>query len=104
MLLKKFKSLLGIKTFKKNIFRIQANNSIMCRYFCIGFIDFMFAGKTLIDYTILFSPYNFEKNDNVTLSILKMNKYSTIEAIDTSNLSDQTKFRLNEIIEIEDVF
>ena len=31
---------------KINIFRIQSNNSIMCGYFCIGFIGFMFAGKT----------------------------------------------------------
>ena len=28
-----------------NIFRVQANNSIMSEYFCIGFIDFMLAGK-----------------------------------------------------------
>ena len=33
-----------------------------------------------------------------------MNKYSPIEAIDTSSLSDQTKFRLNKIIKIEDYF
>ena len=33
-----------------------------------------------------------------------MNKYSSIEAINTSSLSDQTKFRLNEIIKIEDYF
>ena len=33
-----------------------------------------------------------------------MNKYNSIETVDTSNLSDQTKFRLNEIIKIEDYF
>ena len=33
----------------------------MCGYFCIGFIDFMLAGKTLIDYTNLLSPCDFEK-------------------------------------------
>ena len=55
----------------RNIFRIQSNNSIMCGYFCIGFIDFMFAGKTLIDFTSLFSPYDFEKNDNIILSYFK---------------------------------
>ena len=41
-----------------NIFRIQAYNSIMCRYFCIGFIGFMFKGKSLKDFTNLFSPNN----------------------------------------------
>ena len=44
-----------------NIFRIQAHDSIMCEYFCIGFIDFMFAGKTLTEFTNLCSPNNFKK-------------------------------------------
>ena len=59
------------KNIKTNIFRIQANNSIMCGYFCIGFIGFMLAGKTLIDYTNLFSPYDFDKNDQIILSYFK---------------------------------
>ena len=28
----------------------------------------MFAGKTLIDFTSLFSPYDFKKNDDIILS------------------------------------
>ena len=51
-----------------NIFRIQAYDSIMCRYFCIGFIDFMLAGKTLTEFTNLFSPNNFKKNDDIILN------------------------------------
>ena len=43
----------------------------MCGYFCIGFIDFMLAGKTLIDYTALFSPYDFNKSDQIILSYFK---------------------------------
>ena len=39
----------------KNIYRIQAYDSTMCGYFCIAFIDFMLNGKSLLDYTILFS-------------------------------------------------
>ena len=42
-----------------NIFRIQAYDSIMCRYFCIGFIGFMHAGKTLTEFINRFSPNNF---------------------------------------------
>ena len=42
-----------------NIYRIQAYDSIMWGYFCIGFINFMFNGKSLKDYTNLFSPNNF---------------------------------------------
>ena len=49
---------------KTNIFRTQAYDSIMCGYFCIGFIDFMLKGKSLTDYTNLFSPNDFKKNDN----------------------------------------
>ena len=37
----------GNKNIKTNIFRLQEDNSIMCGYFCIGFIDFMLAGKKL---------------------------------------------------------
>ena len=41
-----------------NIFRIKANDSIMCGYFCNGFIDFMLAEKTLTGFTNLFSRNN----------------------------------------------
>ena len=64
---KEIKRFIGHKDIKANIFRIQAYNSIMCGYFCIGFIDFMFVNKTLIDFTSLFSPYDFEKNDKIIL-------------------------------------
>ena len=56
-----------------NIFRIQAYDSIMCGYFCIGFIDFMLAGKTLTEYTNLFSPNNFKKNDDIILNYFMSN-------------------------------
>ena len=51
-----------------NIYRIQAYDSIMCGYFCIGFINFMFNGKSLSDYTNLFSPNDFNKNDEIILN------------------------------------
>ena len=50
------------------IFRIQANNSVMCGYFRIGLIDFMLAGKKLTDFTTMFPPYDFKKNDSIILS------------------------------------
>ena len=59
------------KNIKVNIFRVQANDSVMCEYFCIGFIDFMLAGKKLTDYTSLFSPHDFKKNDDIILSYFK---------------------------------
>ena len=39
----------------------------MCGYCCIGFIDFMFKDKSLLDYTNLFSPLDYEKNDKIIL-------------------------------------
>ena len=56
---KEIKAFIGNKNIKTNIFRIQAFDSIMCGYFCIGFIDFMLGRKTLTDFTNLFSPNNF---------------------------------------------
>ena len=51
----------------RNIYRIQAYDSIMCGYFCIGFINFMFNGKSLTDYANLFSPNDSNKNDDIIL-------------------------------------
>ena len=47
---------------------MQADTSIMCGYFCIGFIDFMFGERSLIDFTSLFSPYDLKKNDKIILN------------------------------------
>ena len=65
------KKFIANRNIKANIFRVQANNSVMCGYFRIGFIDFMFANKTLTDYTNLFSPNDFDKNDQIILSFFK---------------------------------
>ena len=61
-------SALHNKYIKTNIFRIQEYDSIMCGYFCIGFINFMLAGKTLTEFTNLFSPNNFKRNDDIILN------------------------------------
>ena len=61
--------------YKANIFRIQAYDSIMFGYFCIRFINFMFKGKSLTDYTNLFPPKNFKKNDNIILNYFMSNTY-----------------------------
>ena len=51
-----------------NIYRIQAYDSIMRGYFCIGSINFMFNGKSLTDYTNLFPPNDFNKSDDIILN------------------------------------
>ena len=50
---------------------MQADNSIMCGYFSIGFIDFMLAERSLIDFTSLLSLYDFKKNDDIILTYFK---------------------------------
>ena len=61
------------KNIKTNICRIKAYDSIMCVYFCIRFIDFMLAGKTLTKFTNLFSPNNFKKYDDIILKYFMTN-------------------------------
>ena len=68
---KEIKKFISNKNTKTNTFRIRAYDSVMCGYFCIGLIDFMFKRETLTEYTNLFPPYDFKKNDNTILSYFK---------------------------------
>ena len=64
---KEMKKFRGNKNTITNIYRILAYDSVMCGYFCIGFIDFMLKGKSLLHYTNLFSPNDYERNDTTVL-------------------------------------
>ena len=55
------------KSIITNIYRIQAYNSIMYGYFCIGFMDFVLKGKSFLEFTNLISPNKYEKNDKIIL-------------------------------------
>ena len=56
---KEIKNFTNNKNRIANIFSIQAYDSVLCGYFCIGFIDFVFKGNSLTNFTNLFSPNNF---------------------------------------------
>ena len=58
---KEIKKIVDDKNIIANIFRIQAYDSVMGEYFCIGFIDFMFKENRLTDFINLFSPNDFKK-------------------------------------------
>ena len=60
------------KSITRNIFRIQDNESIMCGFYSIAFIEYMLPGKTLLDYTNLFSPNDYKKNDKIIYKFLKI--------------------------------
>ena len=64
----------------RNIYRIQACDSIICGYFCTGFIDFMLKGKSLLDYAKLVSPDDYEENDKKILQIIG-GKYRNFEKL-----------------------
>ena len=98
------KEFVGNKKIKDDIFRVQANDSVMCGYFCMGFIDFMSAGRKLNYYTIFFLHMILRKTIIQFCHISVMNKSNSIEAIDKTNLTNQTKFRLDEISKIENYF
>ena len=72
--IKKFiKGTIDNKNIIANTCRIQAYDSVMCVYFCIGFIDFMLKGNSLTDFTNLFSPNNFKKIDDIILNYFLTN-------------------------------
>ena len=62
----------------------------MCGYFCIGFINFSLKGKSLLDYTILFSPNDYDKNEKIILkrfqSLKKWKNYIVLFAVSIENL------------------
>ena len=66
-LLKKVKG----KSITHNIFRVQDNESIMYGFYCITFIGYMLAEKTLLDYTNLFSPNSYKKNGKIIYNYFK---------------------------------
>ena len=62
---KQIKNFINNKNIISNMFRIQAYDSVMCGYFCTGFINFMFKGNSLTDL--------FLKNDNIILNYFLTN-------------------------------
>ena len=63
---KQSKKFIRNKNIITNIYKVEAYYSVMCEYFCIGFIDFMVKSKILLDYAF-FSPNEYEKNDKIIL-------------------------------------
>ena len=59
------------KSIAHNIFRIQSDDSITCGFYCITFIEHIISGKTLLDYTNLFSPNDYKENDKITCKYFK---------------------------------
>ena len=72
----------------------------MCGFYCIAFVEYMLAGKTLLDYTSLFYQNYYKKNDKIStlsMSILKTNMTEEasldfrLEKIDETRKINKTK-------------
>ena len=64
------------KSITHNIFRIQYDDSFMCEFYCIAFIEYMIARKTLLGHTYLFSSNHYKTDDKNYISTLKANMTS----------------------------
>ena len=85
-ILKEIKMFINKSIVVANTFGIQAYDSVMCGYFCIGFIYVMLAGKTLTNFTNLFTPNNFKKNDDMILKYFMTN----VKKCDWTQFSSRT--------------
>ena len=61
------------KSITHNIFRIEDDDSIICEFYCIAFIEYMLAEKILLDYTNIFSTKDYKKNDKIIHKYFKGN-------------------------------
>ena len=62
---KEIENFIGNKNIITDMYRIQAYDSIMHGYFCIGFSDFMLKGESLLGYKNFFSPNDYEMNNKI---------------------------------------
>ena len=62
------------KTLIRHMLRVQSDYTIMCGLYCIVFIEYIIAEKTLLDHTNLFSPNSYQKNDKIIQKYFE-NKY-----------------------------
>ena len=81
---KEIKAFSDSKNIKTNTLKIQAFDSIMCKYFCTGVLNFMLAGKTLTEFTNLFSPNNSKKYDDMILNYFMTDVIKWLNAIPLS--------------------
>ena len=94
------KHFISNKNMQTNIFRMQADDFVMCGYFYIGFADHKLNGKGLTDFTTFFLPINFKKNDDIISNRFKNEWTPNIYP----NFNDQQQFGLNNVNELKDCF
>ena len=73
------------KSITHNIFRMKDNESVMWGFYCIAFIEYMLAGKTLLDCTKLFSANDYKKNDKIIYKYFKDKYIKSRVEIDEKN-------------------
>ena len=88
------KKFIGNKNIITNVYRKQGYDSIICGYFCIGFIDFILKDKNLLEHTNLLSRNEYERNDKIILKYfqqlkrLRWKSYIALFAVSIENLKN----------------
>ena len=59
------------KPITHHIFRKKSEDFIMTGFYCIAFTRCVIAWKTLLVYTNLFSPIDYQKNDKIIFKYFK---------------------------------
>ena len=83
------------KSITHNIFRTRDNDSIMCWFSCIAFIKYMIAGKTLPDFTTLFWPNDYQKNNKIIYKYFKKDTWNKILSFRRNVICKKCKKRNN---------
>ena len=70
----------------------------MCGSFCIAFLEYMLAGKTLLDYSNLSSPNDYKRMAKIYMSMLKINMVEEASPEIRLRKTDETRnYLLDEI-------
>ena len=83
------------KSITHNIFRIQDNGSVMSRFYCIAFIEYILAGKSLLDYTNLFSANDYRNDDKIIYKYFR-DKYVK-SRVSIKKMDESRNYPLDEI-------
>ena len=87
---KEIEKFIANKNTLTNFYTIHGYNSVMCGYLYIRFIDFMLKVKSLLDYTNLFFPNDYGKNDKIRLNFFSIT--TKIEKLDWAICKKYRKF------------
>ena len=85
-----YQTKVGDKSIIHNIFRIQDNDSVTCRFYCIDLKKHIAPRRALLDYTSLFPQNDYRKNEEIIHNCFKCKYVSLKFRLKKINLCNQT--------------